>query len=107
MLVNTSRSANGTSFHNSTVTATVNELISVIGKPVYDDNTGEDKVNIEWELEDEEGNVVTIYDWKEYRKIGMDEKIEWHIGGMSKMITYNAKEEIDLVLSYKTSSMFI
>ena len=37
----------------------------------------------------------------------MDEKIEWHIGGMSKEITYNAKEEIDLVLSYKTSSMFI
>ena len=107
MLVNTSRSANGTSFHNSTVTATVNELISIIGEPTYNDNTGEDKVNIEWELEDGDGNVVTIYDWKEYRKIGMDEKIEWHIGGMSKMITYYAKKEIELALSYKTSSTFI
>ena len=107
MLVKTSKSVSGTSFHYSTITTTVNELISIIGEPVCDSNTGEDKVNIEWELEDEEGNVVTIYDWKEYRKIGMDEKIEWHIGGMSKEITDNAKEEIDLVLSYKTSSTFI
>ena len=107
MLVKTNKSTNGTSFHYSTITTTVNELISIIGEPVCDSNTGEDKVNIEWELEDENGNVVIIYDWKEYRKIGMDEKIEWHIGGMSKEITYNAKEEIDLVLSYKTSSTFI
>lgn len=107
MLVKTNKSANGTSFHYSTITATVNELVSIIGEPTYNDNTGKDKVNIEWELEDEDGNVVTIYDWKEYRIIGMDEKIEWHIGGMSKEITDNAKEEIDLVLSYKTSSTFI
>ena len=107
MLVKTSKSVSGTSFHYSTITTTVNELISIIGEPVCDSNTGEDKVNIEWELEDEEGNVVTIYDWKEYRKIGMDEKIEWHIGGMSKMITYYAKKEIELALSYKTSSTFI
>jgi hypothetical protein len=107
MLVKTSKSVSGTSFHYSTITATINELISIIGEPVYDSNTGEDKVNIEWELEDESGNVVTVYDWKEYRIIGMDEKIEWHIGGMSKEITDNAKEEIDLVLSYKNSSTFI
>ena len=107
MLKSTFKEIGGTSFHYSTVTATVNELIFVIGKPNYNGNDGEDKVNFEWELEDEEGNVVTIYDWKEYRKIGMDEKIEWHIGGMSKEITDNAKEEIDLVLSYKTSSTFI
>jgi hypothetical protein len=107
MLVNTSKSACGTCFYHSTVTATVNDLIFIIGEPTIQDNTGEDKVNIEWVLEDENGNVVTIYDWKEYRKIGMDEKIEWHIGGMSKKITDNAKEEIDLVLSYKIASTFI
>lgn len=107
MLKSTFKDTFGTSFHYSTVTATVNELISVIGEPTYVVNTGEDKVNIEWELEDDNGNVVTIYDWKEYRKIGYDEKIEWHIGGKSKEITDNAKEEIDLVLSYKTSSTFI
>jgi hypothetical protein len=107
MLKSTSKSANGTSFHHSTVKASVNELIKIIGEPAYEGNDGKNKVNIEWELEDDNGDVVTIYDWKEYRKIGYDEKIEWHVGGMSKNITDNAKEEIDLVLSYKTASTFI
>jgi hypothetical protein len=107
MLKSTFKEIGGTSFHNSTVTATVNELIFVIDKPNYNGNDGEDKVNFEWELEDEEGNVVTIYDWKEYRKIGYDEQIEWHIGGMSKEITDNAKEDIEFTLNYKNSSAFI
>jgi hypothetical protein len=100
MLKSTSKEANGTSFHNSTVRASVNELIKVIGEPTYVVNDGEDKVNIEWELEDDNGNVITIYDWKEYRKIGYDEKINWHIGGKNKDITDNAKEEIEYVLRF-------
>jgi hypothetical protein len=100
MLKSTSKSANGTSFHDSIVRASVNELIKVIGEPTYEDNTGKDKVNIEWVLEDDNGNVVTIYDYKEYRKIGYDEKIVWHIGGKNKDITDNAKEEIEYVLAF-------
>jgi hypothetical protein len=100
MLKSTSRSSSGTSFHYSTVRASVNELIKVIGEPTYESNDGEDKVNIEWELEDDNEDVVTIYDWKEYRKIGYDEKIEWHIGGMSKNITDNAKREIEYMLRF-------
>ena len=100
MLKSTSKSANGTSFHDSTVKATVNELIKVIGEPTYEGNSGNDKVNIEWVLEDDNGNVVTIYDYTEYRKIGYDEKIEWHIGGKNKDITDNAKEEIEYVLAF-------
>jgi hypothetical protein len=103
MLKSTSKETNGTSFHYSTVRASVNELIKIIGEPTYEDNTGEDKVNIEWVLEDDNGNVVTIYDWKQYRKIGYDEKIEWHIGGMGKDITDNAKEEIEYVLRFLPS----
>jgi hypothetical protein len=100
MLKSTNKEANGTSFHNSTVRASVNELIKVIGEPTYVVNDGEDKVNIEWVLENESGDVVTIYDWKEYRKIGYDEKINWHIGGKNKDITDNAKEEIEYVLRF-------
>jgi hypothetical protein len=65
-----------------TVKATVNQLISAFGEPSDDSNTGEDKVNFEWDMETEEGEVFTIYDWKEYRMIDVDEKIEWHIGSM-------------------------
>jgi hypothetical protein len=104
MLKSTSRSSSGTSFHYSTVRASVNELIKVIGEPTYESNDGEDKVNIEWELEDDNEDVVTIYDWKEYRKIGYDEKIEWHIGGMSKNITDNAKREIEYMLRFPSSN---
>jgi hypothetical protein len=100
MLKSTSRSSSGTSFHHSTVRASVNELIKVIGEPTYVINDGEDKVNIEWELEDDNEDVVTIYDWKEYRKIGYDEKIEWHIGGMSRDITDNAKGVIEYMLRF-------
>jgi hypothetical protein len=100
MLKSTSRSSSGTSFHYSTVRASVNELIKIIGEPTYVINDGEDKVNIEWELEDDNEDVVTIYDWKEYRKIGYDEQIEWHIGGMSKNITDNAKGVIEYMLRF-------
>jgi hypothetical protein len=104
MLKSTSRSSSGTSFHYSTVRASVNELTKIIGEPTYVVNDGEDKVNIEWELEDDNGDVVTVYDWKEYRKIGYDEKIEWHIGGMSKNITDNAKGEIEYMLRFPSSN---
>jgi hypothetical protein len=104
MLKSTSRSSSGTSFHYSTVRASVNELIKIIGEPTYESNDGEDKVNIEWELEDDNEDVVTVYDWKEYRKIGYDEKIEWHIGGMSKNITDNAKREIEYMLRFPSSN---
>jgi hypothetical protein len=104
MLKSTSRSSSGTSFHYSTFRASVDELIKIIGEPTYESNDGEDKVNIEWELEDDNEDVVTIYDWKEYRKIGYDEKIEWHIGGMSKNITDNAKREIEYMLRFPSSN---
>jgi hypothetical protein len=100
MLKKTSKDVFGTGFHLSTVRASVNELTKIIGEPTYESNDGEDKVNIEWELEDDNGDVVTIYDWKEYRKIGYDEQIEWHIGGMSKNITDNAKREIEYMLRF-------
>jgi len=104
MLKKTSKDVFGTSFHLSTVRASVNELTKIIGEPTYEGNDGEDKVNIEWELEDDNEDVVTIYDWKEYRKIGYDEKIEWHIGGMSKNITDNAKREIEYMLRFPSSN---
>jgi hypothetical protein len=103
MLKSTNKETNGTSFHGSTVRASVNELIEVVGKSTYEDNTGEDKVNIEWVLEDENGNVITIYDWKQYRPLSYDEKINWHVGGMEKNITDNAKEEIEYVLRFLPS----
>jgi hypothetical protein len=89
----------GTSFHDSVVVASVNQLIKVLGEPDYDGNTGEDKTNFEWEMELDSGDVFTVYDWKEYRMIDLDEEIEWHIGGHSADVTYAAALEIEDALS--------
>lgn len=90
----TNKSTGGTSFHDTVIDTTIHTLNKVLGEPTYVDNTGMDKVNYEWEMETEDGNVFTVYSWKEYRILSENELIEWHIGGKSKAITEQAKEEI-------------
>jgi hypothetical protein len=96
----TFKDTNGTSFHDVKIITTVNELIRVLGKPEYSCNDGEDKINFLWECERENGDVITIYDWKESRSIGLDEHIEFHLGGHSQLSTFNGKEDL-IALLYK------
>ena len=91
---NTTNLVNGSSFHNVTIKTSVNELIRVLGEPTYQTNDGEDKVNFEWVCETIDGDVVTIYDWKEYRMIDVDEEIEFHLGGHSLIHTLDGKDEL-------------
>jgi hypothetical protein len=86
----TENSANGTSFHGVTITTSIEKLTKVLGEPSYIGDY-EDKVTVEWVCELEDGSIVTVYDWKEYRKISEFENIEFHIGGMSKMKTFDAQ----------------
>jgi len=99
MAKKTNSSTNGTSFHDVTIKASVNQLINAFGEPDYDGNTGEDKVNFEWDMETEEGDVFTIYDWKYYRPLNLDEMIEWHIGSHSRMVSWDAQDELTRELS--------
>jgi hypothetical protein len=98
MAKKTYQDTNGTSFHNVTFRATVEQLRNAFGEPSMAWNTGDDKVNFEWEMETDEGEVFTIYDWKEYRPIGLDEMIEWHIGSKGLMNSVDAKSEIQKAL---------
>lgn len=90
----TNKSANGTSFHDVTITTSINELVRLLGEPTYVGESLIDKVTVEWVCETVEGYVITIYDWKEYRWIDKDEKIEFHLGGRNKFHTLVAKDEI-------------
>lgn len=83
-----------TSFHNTTIRTTVNKLTSALGEAQSIDNSGDDKVNFDWNCETKDGDIFTIYDWKEYRSIGKDELIEFHIGGENKSITDKARREL-------------
>ena len=98
MTKKTNKSLNGTSFHGNTITATVADLMNVLGAP---DCTGDsnDKVQNEWELELEDGTVFSVYDWKEYRRYTDTEEIEWHIGGMSENATYRAQCYLEQALA--------
>ena len=90
----TTKTANGTSFHNDTFNASVADLRIICGIPVMEHNDGSDKVNFDWVMETEDGDVFTIYDWKEYRTLSEHENIEWHIGGENGNITSTALNEI-------------
>jgi hypothetical protein len=90
----TFKETGGTSFHDTVVRTTVHTLTKLLGKPTYSGNDGEDKVNFEWEMETDNGDVFTVYDWKEYKVLDEHEIIDFHIGGNSKAITEQAKNEI-------------
>ena len=94
----TDKIANGTSFHDHTFTATVDDLRNVLGQPQFESNDGEDKNNFDWIMETEDGEVFTVYDWKEYRQLDENEDIEWHIGGRSGLTTGKALSEITKAL---------
>jgi hypothetical protein len=94
MCKKTNSSTGGTSFQDVTFKASINQLTNVFGEPTIQDNTGKDKTNFEWEMETDNGDVFTIYDWKEYRKLDLDEQIEWHIGSHSRNISGEAQYEV-------------
>ena len=90
----TNQEIDGTSFHDSVITCSLSTLRKVLGEPAIESNDGEDKVNFEWFMETESGDVFTVYDWKEYRSINEGDLIEWHIGGHEVAVTEQAKREI-------------
>jgi hypothetical protein len=100
----TTKSTDGTSFHDTTFRATVSELRRVLGEPADANNTGDDKVNYEWEGETDAGDPFTVYDWKNYRPIDDDEKVFWHIGGFNKEATDQARREILDALANPTTT---
>ena len=95
-LIDKDASITGTSLQGY-IEATYDDLVKAFGKPAYDSTEdGEsDKVHTQWglEFENEEGDLIvaTIYDWKEENaynsRVG---KYRWHIGGNS----YDAVEAV-------------
>ena len=88
------KSANHTSYHDIDIPSTLNLLRKVLGEPQSFNNTGDDKTNVDYVCETEDGDVFTIYDWKMYRPIGDDEVIRFHIGAHTDKIAFNAKQEL-------------
>lgn len=89
-----------TSFHDVTLKARLRDLITLFPESYKNyGNLGEGKVNFSFTLETDEGVVFTIYDWKEYRPITLDEEIEWNIGGHGFSSDYDGKLEVEAMIA--------
>jgi len=75
--------ADGTCYQGSANTPYF-ELVEVFGEPNLD-GSGDGKVQAEWILEFEDGEVATIYDWKECEKT-FEFVTDWHIGGHNTLV---------------------
>ena len=98
-----SKSPTGTSFHGHEIVATPNQLIEALGKPQFGDNSGWDKTNFDWVCETKDGNVFTVYDWKEYKPLNMDSYYSFHIGAKSGLVGEKALAEIREMFIVKKS----
>ena len=94
MAKHTKQSASGTSFHGVEFSATPQQLINLFPNSYYGNNDGSDKVNFDFTLETQNGDVFTIYDWKEYRSLKMNELIHWHICGYDEQTCLQGKAEV-------------
>jgi hypothetical protein len=90
----TNRISDGTSFHGTTLKATPQQLIDLFPDSYYEENDGRDKVNFDFTLETEDGDVFTIYDWKYYEPLDMNEEIIWNLGANSLRVSEQGKEEV-------------
>jgi hypothetical protein len=82
------------SFHGVTFSATPNQLIKLFPNSYTKTNDGQEKSNFDFNLETDNGDAFSVYDWYYFRPLKMDEVIEWHIGAMSEHISLIAKAEI-------------
>lgn len=101
MVKKSKKSATGTSFHNVTVCCTPQQLIDLLGPAQWESNSGLDKTNFDWVCETEDGVLFTIYDWKYYRALDLNESVNWHIGGQSFISTSKAADALNLALAKK------
>ncbi len=92
----TSEFYTGTSYHNVDITTTPSELIELCEEldiEYSDNNTGEDKVNFDFDFYVPEKDLYfTVYDWKEYQRLNLDSSYEFHIGAKDQASSFEAQE---------------
>ncbi len=90
--------ADGT-FYQDCINVAYHTLVDLFGEPM--DGDGE-KTQAEWSILFDDGEVATIYDWKENKPVGFISN--WHLGG-SRMIAPNRVKE--LVANFINSKLLV
>ena len=96
----------GSSWFGDLIITNYPKLIEILVQPTFNDNTGQDKTNMEWVCESREGFVFTIYDWKEYEPLNEEYNYGFHIGGFSEKQTKIAKAELELMIDVITPDFY-
>ena len=78
-----------------------NVLVQLFGKPMY---WGGPKVQWEWQILFKDGEVATIYDWKNYHIHKPEEVTNWHIGGNNPVVVTRVKNIISEYLDSQALS---
>lgn len=93
---------NNVSFYNKTITATLDELIRIIGEPYYNANCGTKTSNYQWFLVTENGIPFVVYDYKERKSLKKDEPVEWRIDTLTRQDT---EELLPLLITHLMSML--
>ena len=96
----------GSSWFGDLIVTNYPKLKEILGRPTFEDNTGQDKTNMEWVCESRDGFVFTIYDWKEYKPLNEEYNYGFHIGGFSEEETKKAKAELELMIDVITPDFY-
>ena len=79
------------------IVATYSQLLETLGKPTYDEPSGDGKVQVEWVVEFE-GNIFTVYDWKTYsREYTENELMKFNVGGTTSASDFI--EEVETLIN--------
>ena len=81
----------GTHFTGLVVKTSVKAIREILGDEVESSNDGQDKTNFDFVFELNYKTVFTMYDWKMYRPIELDEIVEFHVGTKENIDKYDVK----------------
>ena len=90
------------SFHGTRITTTPQSLIDLADKyniPYGSQNYGNDKTNFDFDFQYGDDLQFTVYDWKEYQVLDLDDEYEFHIGGECGEYTDQGKDLLNELLN--------
>ena len=78
------------------VNTTYDEIVAKFGPPTSAIPSGDNKVQVEWDIQFENGSRASIYDYKQY-DVPYEEVTNWSVGGNSPQDAFEVYKIMDLI----------
>lgn len=99
-----SKKYNSMSYKIGSLNTNYKNLVRLFGKPQDENDDQSSKIQMEWTIEDELGNLFSIYSWKFYNDLNILKKwrlFNWSIGGAN--IDQNYIDQLKLFVFLNSS----